>query len=153
MTDNLTISRSELEAIRSVERALVLGILPVSLEPITGDVEVLGGLLKRLATYPPPEEVASRQNGGNWASKGNWAAPGVKDDCADGTSEPSDGFQETRNLVHRLSKIYHTYREPLPETLRMFIEDALNSGGPDALRAGIAAMDSYTPDMEDDIPV
>ena len=71
---------------------------------------------------------------------------------ADGTSEPSDGFQETRNLVHRLSKIYHTHREPLPETLRMFIKDALNSGGPDALRAGIAAMDSYTPEQDDDIP-
>ncbi len=139
MTDNLTISRSELEAIRSVERALVLGILPVSLEPITGDVEVLGGLLKRLATYPPPEEVASRPKG-------------VEDDCADGTSEPSDGFQETRNLVHRLSKIYHTHREPLPKMLRMFIEDALNSGGLTALRAGIAAMNSYTPDLEDDIP-
>ena len=59
MTSNVEITNTELEAIRSVERALGGRILPPKLESISEDVDKLTWLLKRLKPATPAEHVAA----------------------------------------------------------------------------------------------
>ena len=59
-SNNITITNTELEAIRSVEHALGGRILPPKLESISEDVDKLTWLLKRLEPGPALEEVAKQ---------------------------------------------------------------------------------------------
>jgi len=60
MTSNVEITNTELEAIRSVERALGGRILPPKLESISEDVDKLTGLLKRIEPATPADETTEQ---------------------------------------------------------------------------------------------
>ncbi len=66
MTTNHTITDTELEAIRSVERYMFTIAHEDAFRPsheVQEDIEAVNWMLRRLAPAPPVEEVASRPNG------------------------------------------------------------------------------------------
>ena len=140
MTANLAITDTELEAIRSVERALGGRILPPKLEPISGDVDVLTRLLERLAPAPPVEEVASRPNGNPTAG----SPIGI---VRDHPSHDEDEVSEARReILESLLKFSHC-----PDSLKKFVDDALKREAEDVhlLKAARDALNRY---LVDDIP-
>ena len=70
----------------------------------------------------------------------------------DVSGEPRDDYQKVRELMMELSKRYHNHRFGLPESLRHFIHYALQFGDVKTLDAARAALDTLTPNLEDDIP-
>ena len=128
MPDNLTITDTELQAIRSAQQYLSTiahedAFRPS--QPVQDDLATVNRMLSRLASYPPAEEVASRPND-------EFAVPDAQDD-----------FDKMQWQI--LYCLLHSSNHPAE--VKRFVDDSLKVKDANLLRAALRALDAY--DMPD----
>ena len=95
-----------------------------------------------LEPHPPANEAASKPNG-NWASKGNWAAPNVEDDCDDDAIEAHAANIWACDKIgwEVLTLLLNT--SPLPNELKRFVQDAMKAEDAGLQRLALDALTQH----------